>query len=251
MRRRISACLALVWLSIAVSPPPSHADSSSLNFLNRILGWNEGDTAKNVERLSSGRILLTDDPASYAINQTLEKYVRGLDRIMLNRTDMVSSYSVQDSYLAGIIEILQRIRDLAFQRAEGILSDSDRDLVDAEIGQQYDEIVFTLAQAEFNKKKIFGDLMESEIVRSNFKQGKYFQLDNIDSLLSFFIRRRAATGAKMQSLEFAIPGEAIARENMIGAQIHQDTDFTSEVSAFKKNQLLMLVNILMLEYTGP
>ncbi len=251
MRWRISACLSMLWLSIAAFPPPSHADSSSLNFLNRILGWNEGEAAKNTERLSSGRILLTDDPASYAIDQTLEKYVRGLDRIMLNRTDMISYYRVQDSYLAGVIDILQRIRDLAFQRANGILSDSDRELIDAEIGQQYDEIVFTLARAEFNKKKIFEDLMESEIVRSNFTQEKYFRLENIDSLLSFFIRQRAAAGAKMKGLEFAIPGEAIARENMISAQTHQDTDFASEVSAFKKNQLLILVNILMLEHTGP
>jgi flagellin-like hook-associated protein FlgL len=227
---------------------PLWADDSSLIFLNDVLNWREADTNKNMERLSGGRILLTDDPAGYAIDQALEKYVRGLDRTIANQTDMISYYRVEDAMFTGIIDILQRIKELALQRTDGILSDDDRDIIDMEIGQQYDEIGYVLSQAEFNTKKLFTDLMSSEAIVKNFGSPKYFELSNVDALLDFFISQRGKTGALMESLQFAAKGEAIASENMTAARTALDTDYASELSAFKQNQLLMLVNILMLPH---
>ncbi len=226
------------------------ADSASLRYLNMVLGWNAQAADKSVERLSTGRILLTDDPASYAIDQTLEKYIRGLDRIILNQADMISYYTVMDSSLGSMTEILQRIHELVLQRTDGILSDDDRQMIDLEISQQYDQILFILQNAEFNTKKIFGDLWNSPEIKERLGSSAYLEAGSVEALMGYFIRERAVVGALMERLESERKGEAIARENMDAAQSRQDTDFASEISRFKQEQILMMANILMLK-TAP
>lgn len=238
----------MILLTAALIAIPGYAftDSASLRYLNMVLGWNEKAADKSMERLSTGRILLTDDPASYAIDQTLEKYIRGLDRIVANQTDMISYYRVMDSCLGSMTDVLQRVHELVLQRSGGILSDDDRGMIDLEINQQYDEVLFILNNAEFNTKKLFGDLWSSPEIRARLAGPMYFQAANVETLMSFFIKERANIGALMERLESGRFGESIARENMYGAQSRQDIDYGSETSRFKKEQLLMLANILML-----
>jgi flagellin-like hook-associated protein FlgL len=238
--------LILLAAALSVVPGRVFGDSASLGYLNMVLGWNGRDADKSIERLSTGRILLTDDPASYAIDQTLEKYIRGLDRIVANQTDMISYYRVMESYVGTMTESLQRIHELAVQRTGGILSDEDREMIDLEIAQQYDSILDNLSQAEFNRKKLFGDLWNDELIRKHFTQPGYFQAGKVEALLRYFITKRATIGALMERLESAGFGDMIARENMAGAQSRQDIDYGYESSRFKKEQLLMLANLLML-----
>jgi flagellin-like hook-associated protein FlgL len=241
--------LIILTVALIIVPGRVFSDSASLGYLNMVLGWNERAADKSIERLSTGRILLTDDPASYAIDQTLEKYIHGLDRIVANQTDMVSYYRVMETYVGSMTESLQRIHELAVQRTGGILSDEDREMIDLEIAQQYDLILDNLNQAEFNGKKLFGDLWNNGLIRSNFTQPGYFQAGNVEGLMRFFNKERAAIGALMERLESQSSAEMIARENMAGAQSRQDIDYGFESSRFKKEQLLMLANLLMLGMT--
>jgi len=235
--------------ALSLAPGRVFGDGASLGYLNMVLGWNERAADKSIERLSTGRILLTDDPASHAIDQTLEKYIRGLDRIVANQTDMISYYRVMEAYIGSMTEGFQRIHELAVQRAGGILSEDDREMLDREILQQYDLILDNLNQAEFNGKKLFGDLWNDELIRSNFTQPRFFQARNVEALMRFFIKERAAIGALTERLESEGFGDMIARENMAAAQSRQDIDYGAESSRFKKEQLLMLANLLMLGMT--
>jgi flagellin-like hook-associated protein FlgL len=227
----------------------ARAGNPSLDYLNTILSGRERATDSSIERLSTGRILLTDDPAGYAIDQALEKYIRGLDKTIAGRGDMISYYRVEDAMLASLLDILQRIEELALQRTNGILSDDDREIIDAEIDQQLDEIRYVLSQAEFNTKKIFADLTSSEAIGKAFNDPKFKDSTNVEALMKYLITRRGAVGAVMKGLEYSIKGDSMAAENMTAARTAQDTEYAGEASAFERGQLLLLVNILMLPRT--
>ncbi len=237
----------IMILILLVSSSVLFAENSSLTFLNRILSGTEHEYDKNINRLSQGKILLVDDPANYAIYEQLEKHIRAFGKDIENQSDMISYYKYQDAILGNIIEILQRIRELLLQKSNGILSDSDRELIDSEVAQQYDQIVFTLKESEFNTKKIFEGLFESGVIKKVFTGEDHFRLDNVDNLIDFFIKERTNTGAKMKGLEYLVSGESIAQENMEKMQSHGDTDVGIEMSALRLNHLKMLINILMLK----
>jgi flagellin-like hook-associated protein FlgL len=250
----IKNILLLFMIDIIISGAnvqTAFADSSSLTFLNRILNYSEKEEDKSVQRLSGGRILLIDDPANYAIYESLEKFIREFGGYIGNQSDMLSYYRLEDSLMGNIVEILQRIRELSLQRSNGILSDVDRLLVESEMKQQYDQVFMTLENAEFNKKKIFSNLMVTNIISERFESREYYELQNIDRLLDFFIKERASIGAVMNSMEFQISGERIARQNMAEMQSHTDTEFGNELSVLKKRELIMLVNILLLKQSKP
>jgi flagellin-like hook-associated protein FlgL len=230
---------------------PISAENSSLTFLNRILNYSGKEADKSLERLSGGRILLIDDPANYAIYEKLEKFVREFERLIGNQSDMLSYYRLEDSLIGNIVEVLQRIRELVLQKSNGILNDSDKELINSEISQQYDQVLLTLEQGEFNTKKIFAGVLETNIIKGQFKDKEYYELGNVDKLLDFFIKERAVLGAVMKSLEFQINGERIAGENTAEMQGHGDTEFGSELSNLKRRELLMMVNILMLKQAKP
>jgi flagellin len=242
----------ITGLFFFLNPPiPLHAANETLDFLNRILNGAESGADMNIERLSSGKILITDDPAGYAVDQALEKFIRGLDRTNMNRADMISYYTLQESMLGTIIEILQRIRELALQETNGTLSDQDRGIVEQEMRQQYDEILYVLSQAEFNTKKIFSELAGSEAVGAYLAEPKFYRIENVDPLIDFFITQRGMVGALMAGLKYSIAGDQVASENMTGARTALDTEYGSEVSAFERNQLLIFVNLLMLSRNVP
>ena len=232
-------------------PNVSLAENSSLTYLNRILSSADQAENKSMARLSSGKILLADDPANYAIYEKLESDLRGLEKTVGNQSDMISYYRLQEGILGNCIEILQRIRELILQKSNGILNDSDREIIDSEIGQDYDQIVYTLKEAEFNRKKIFSDLLGQEIVVNLFKTPEHYRLDKVDLLLDYFISQRSLAGIRINNLNYEISGERIANENEQAVQSHGDTDIPGEMSVLKREHLLMLVNVLMLRQEKP
>ena len=247
---KIALLLIIITPSMGGHPLYNFSDAS-LIFLNRILKANNLETDKNLERLSGGKIILVDDPANYAVYEMLEKHIRGLEKMIGNKADMISYYRLQDSILGNIIDILQRIRELNIEKLDAILSDSDRDIINNEITNFYDQILYTLSQSEFNNKKLFGDFLNKDIIKNNFKGKEYYNLDNIDKLLNFFIAQRAYTGSKTKSLEYEISGEQTEEENTVNAQSRSDINFPREISNLERNNLLLLINVLMLKQAMP
>jgi flagellin-like hook-associated protein FlgL len=242
-----SALLALcLGLSLCVGPAAAFAQNASLMFLNRFLGEAESGAGKSVERLASGRGLLADDPANYAIYELLEKQIRALGATIRNQGDMLSYYRLEDSLLGSLSDIVQRIRELIVEESNGTLSPSDRGIVEGEADQLYDQILDTLDQAEFNQVKIFATLAQSELVKAALKEDSHYQLGSVDALLEFLIRERSLVGAKSSGLEYSTSGEEIEKENATGSYSQGDTNIDAEVSSLQREELLMLVDLLML-----
>jgi flagellin-like hook-associated protein FlgL len=223
------------------------AASSSRDYLNRILGNNETELDKSGKRLSQGTFLLPDNPANHGIYEKLEDHIRGLDRYIKNNGDLISYYQTAEGYLQTITDLLQTIRELIIKRSNTIYSREDREYIDTEIYQYYDQILFTLENAEFNKKRIFEDLLQDAIIRQRFREKDYIRLSHVDALSSFFLRQRSLYGAVTNTLALRNQGMAINSENMSEFQGSLwYVDVSSEVSRLKKYHLLFLINLLLL-----
>jgi flagellin-like hook-associated protein FlgL len=239
-------CLCLIGPSAAAS-----AQSSSLPFLNGILGDEGSQAGKSIERIAGGRVLLPDDPANYAIYALLEGRIRGLDADIRNKADMLSYYRFEDSLLGELLDDVQQIRELIVQESNGLLDDSDRGIIEGEIDQCYDQILSTLDQAEFNRAKVFSSLSQSEAVKAALKTRAHYRLADVDLLLAFFIRERSLVGAKAGGLGYAAVGEAVEAENATGSLSLGDTNIDAEIGSLRREDLLMMVDLLMLGKPKP
>ena len=134
-------------------------------FAHRQAMLNNGTLSKALERLSSGYRInrSSDDVAGLAVSERLRAQVRGFQRAALNIQDGASLLQTADAAIQDIHDILQRMRELLIQAANGIYSNSDRALIQQEIAELMDEIDRIHTSAEFNKVRIF-DYSTADIV---------------------------------------------------------------------------------------
>ncbi|MCL2351386.1 MAG: hypothetical protein FWC55_02520 [Firmicutes bacterium] len=109
-----------------------------------------------MQKLSTGRKINSarDDAAGLAIANKLSMQVMGLNRASQNALDGVSLIQTADGALNEIHAMLQRMRELAVQAANGALLPEDRAKIQMEIDSLSDEITASANKTEFNKMKI-------------------------------------------------------------------------------------------------
>jgi flagellin-like hook-associated protein FlgL len=122
----------------------------------RHIGRASGRLEKSVERLSSGLRInhAQDDPAGLAIAERIRTQRTGLVRASMNAQDGVSLLQTAESALGEVTAMLQRIRDLAIQAANGTLTSNDRVQIQREVNQLLDEVNRTAQATEFNTKSL-------------------------------------------------------------------------------------------------
>jgi len=127
----------------------------SLNAL-RSLGQTSRALAKNVERLSTGLRInrAADDAAGLTISERLRAQIRGLRRASQNAQEAISLVQTAEGALSETNGILQRIRELATQAANGILTQNDRTEIQREVDQLIDEIDRIAESTQFNSKTL-------------------------------------------------------------------------------------------------
>lgn len=110
------------------------------------------DMSQAMERLASGKRVNTarDDAAGLAISNRQTSQIRGLDQAIRNANDGVSLIQTAEGALDEVTNILQRMRELSIQSANGIYSDVDRSTLDAEVQQLKAEIDRIADSTTFN-----------------------------------------------------------------------------------------------------
>ena len=126
------------------------------NLAGRQLGIASNRMTKSLERLSSGLRInrAADDAAGLTIAENLRAQVVGLDRAISNAQDGISLIQTAEGALAEDTSILQRIRELAVQSANGTLTSLDRQAIQNEVTQLIDEIDRIAETTEFNSIKL-------------------------------------------------------------------------------------------------
>jgi flagellin len=123
---------------------------------NRNLNTAQRRMQTSVERLSSGLRInhAQDDPAGLAIAEKIRTQVRGLTRASMNAQDGISLLQTAEAALAEVQNMLQRIRELSIQAANGTLTSQDRVQIQREVDQLLEEIDRASIATEFNTKKL-------------------------------------------------------------------------------------------------
>ena len=108
------------------------------------------------ERLSSGNRINSakDDAAGLAIGNRMTSQVRGLDRAISNANDGVSMIQTAEGALQESTNILQRMRELSVQSANGIYNDADRQTLNAEVQQLKSELDRIAQTTSFNGRAL-------------------------------------------------------------------------------------------------
>ncbi|SMF36317.1 flagellin [Alteromonadaceae bacterium Bs31] len=127
----------------------------SLNAQRQLL-QSGADLDKASERLASGKRInsAADDAAGLAISNRQTSQIRGLDQAIRNANDGISLIQTAEGALDETTNILQRMRELAIQSANGIYSDADRGTLDAEVQQLKAEIDRIADTTAFNGQNI-------------------------------------------------------------------------------------------------
>ena len=121
-------------------------------YANRTLGVSNQEIQGNIEKLSSGQRInkAGDDASGLAVSEKMRSQIRGLNQASRNIENAVSFIQTTEGYLAETTDILQRIRELAVQSANGIYSDEDRMQIQVEVSQLVSEVDRIASQAQFN-----------------------------------------------------------------------------------------------------
>lgn len=118
----------------------------------RNLNATDLNMSKALERLSSGFRInrAADDAAGLAVSEKMRAQVRGLNQAIRNAQDGISMIQTAEGALTETHSILQRMRELADQSANGTLQDSDRSQLDTEFQALISELDRIATTTQFN-----------------------------------------------------------------------------------------------------
>lgn len=124
----------------------------SAMFASRIENINSKNLQSTMEKLSSGeRINSAKDGASeLAVSEKMRSQIRGLNQASRNVANGVSFIQTVEGFLQETTDILQRIRELAVQSANGVYDDESRLMIQVEVSQLVSEVDRIASSAQFN-----------------------------------------------------------------------------------------------------
>ena len=256
-------------------------------YADRVTNISNESIMKNMEKLSSGERInrAGDDASGLAVSEKMRSQIRGLNQASKNIQNGVSFIQTTEGYLGETTDILQRVRELAVQAANGIYSDEDRMQIQVEVSQLVAEVDRIASVAQFNGMNMLtgrfaegGDTMQFQIGANMDQNARVYigtmtasalglkgaqgseeqitisspeeanmTLGAVDAALTQVNKQRADLGAYQNRFEMAAKGVNIAAENTQAAESRiRDTDMASEMVEFTKNSILTQAGTAML-----
>jgi len=156
--------------------------------------------SKSLERLSSGLRInrAADDAAGLAISEKLRAQIRGLNRASSNALDGISLIQTAEGALNETHSILQRMRELAVQAANGVYTAGDRQAIQLEVSQLVDEINRISKTTEFNSKTLLDGTMGALISTDDYSKIRAAVVGNVGKGGNFVLKAVAKTTGALQ-----------------------------------------------------
>jgi flagellin len=255
---------------------------------NRTLKFTHWDVDRSMQKLSSGLRInkAGDDASGLAVSEKMRTQIQGLRQAERNTEDGMSFVQPAEGYLNQSAQIIQRIRVLSVQAANGIYSNEDRQLIQVEVSALVDEVDRIASQAEFNRFKV----LTGEFSKVNPKASMWFHMGAnanqreriyigtmtaqsfklrdgtgkvivslsspgganntiglMDSALQRLSKQRADLGAYYNRLEMTAKGLMSAYENTQAAESRiRDADMAEEMVNFTRSTILVHTGTAML-----
>ncbi|MBU1219108.1 flagellin FliC [Myxococcota bacterium] len=250
----------------------------------RTLGQTQKALENTLSKLSSGLRVRSaaDDAAGLAISEKMKAQIRSLDQARRNSNDAISLIQTAEGALNECHSIMDRLRELAIQSANGTLVDQDRNFLNDEFNQLITEIDRIAQVTEFNSTNLLDGSVSAGLgfqvginndpndrlvvsiagVRaSTLGTGTSFlntasistvtkalqSLDVIDASITDISKIRSKLGATQNRLQVTINNLASYSENLSSANSQiRDVDVAAESAEMARYQILQQAGISVL-----
>jgi len=264
-----------------------NTNTSSLNAQNNLMkSGNTLDTA--YQRLSSGMRInsAADDAAGLQISNRLTSQVNGLNQAVRNANDGISLAQTAEGALDETTNMLQRMRTLAIQSANGSNTDEDRVALQQEMAQLATEINRVATTTTFGGQNLLDGTYTGQFqVGADANQTISFSLSSantvqagmgfnvsgmtsvvtstsvsittaanaqsmigiVDNMIAAVDSKRAELGAVQNRFSSTISNLSNIAENVSAARSRiRDTDFAQETASLTSAQILQQASSTLL-----
>lgn len=152
-------------------------------FAHQALKVNDRSMTDNMNQLSTGKRINSakDDAAGLAIGVRMTADLRGISVAIRNANDGISMMQTAEGALGEISNMLQRMRELAVQAANGTMSRSNREALQAEMDQLVAEIDNVAETTNFNGIKLINGQNNPVMLQTGVKEGEQVQVGVVDA----------------------------------------------------------------------
>jgi flagellin len=241
---------------------------------------------KAMQQLSTGKRInsAADDAAGLAIGNRMTAQIRGLNQAVRNANDGISMLQTAEGATQEITNMLQRMRELAVQAANDTYQSSDRSSLNNEVAALSAEITRISDNTEWNGMKLFtatnassGGIGSAGVVTLQVgigssagnqftvtlndidgalslsgidlttRSGATAALDTLDEAIATVDTDRAAFGATMNRLTYAIDNLSNISQNAQASRSRiMDTDYAQATTELARSQIIQQAATAML-----
>jgi len=273
MRQRIER-VGLYTLGVIIMSMVIGTNVASLS-AQRHLANSRADMEVSMERLASGKRINSamDDAAGLTVTHKLDAKITGLNQAVRNGNDGISMIKVAEGALEEISGILNRMKELTVQGANGTYATADLAAMSTEFVQLYTEMTRITDATDFNGYQVIGNSVTINIQVGDTNAASqdvisFTTTDSANTALSVGITtatlansanalvgsaivivdaQRGTLGAIANRLENAVSNLMSRSEHQSAARSRiEDTDFAVESANLAKNQVLQQAGTAML-----
>ena len=245
-------------------------------FAQQSLKVNERNQSKAMRQLSTGSRVNTaaDDAAGMAIGQNMTSQVKGLNQAVRNLNDGVNMMQTAEGALGETSNMLQRMRELAVQSANGTYSTTQRTYLQTEFDALSSQIGKIATDTKWNDQSLL-----SSTTTFTFQAGKdngqtvavvisgmtlvslgvvaatsvgtstsaVTSLTTLDTAIGFVNSQRANIGASINQMTYAVDNLSNVAANVAASRSTiMDTDYATASTQLSKTQIIQQAATAML-----
>jgi flagellin len=229
----------------------------------RNLSVTDNQLGKSMEKLSSGFRInrAADDAAGLSISEGLRSQIGGLKVAVRNTQDGISVVQTAEGALTEVHSMLQRMRDLSVQAANGTNDTNSTAALTSEFTELKAEIGRIASNTTFNNIKLLdgsftkdfqigyaaGDTFNVSIGAVSATNAVLTDISTIDTVIKDVSTVRANLGAVQNRFEHTINNLNVSVENLSASESRiRDTDMALEMVEFTRAQILSQAGTSML-----
>ena len=233
------------------------------------------DLTTAMQRLSTGKRINSakDDAAGLAIGASMTSQIRGMAQGIRNANDGISMAQTAEGALDEVGNMLQRMRELTVQAANGSYSSTDLTNIKSEMDQLAKQVNGVMTNTQFNGVALFPATAATKSIQAGAEGADAISMtfqaptissavtagppavsavdvtaaspnwttniDAFDTAISNVSNKRAEFGAIQNRIESAVNNMTTNMTNLTDARSRiEDADFSTETTALAKAQIL-------------
>ncbi|MBY0302004.1 flagellin [Sphingomonas ginsenosidimutans] len=241
------------------------------------------DLTTAMQRLSTGKRINSakDDAAGLAIGASMTSQIRGMAQGIRNANDGISMAQTAEGALDEVGNMLQRMRELTVQAANGSYSSTDLSNIKSEMDQLAKQVNGVMSNTQFNGVALFPATAATKSIQAGAEGADAISMtlqaptlssaiaagppvvsavdvtaaspnwttniDAFDTAIANVSNKRAELGAVQNRIESAVNNMTTNMTNLSDARSRiEDADFSTETTALAKAQILSQASTAML-----